>query len=227
LPRTPKLTGPHSIAANTISAGSDLTALFPRFITIRRGGYIAAIVALAMCPWNLLSSSSRFTTYLSAYSVFLSSIIGVMFCDYYFVRRGHFVVEELYSFDKRGRSWYTAGINWRAYAAYILGIVPKCASRAIRWGVAHGLAVRPALATPSARPTLASARTASTRSTFSSASSSARSSTTVRGFAVSAGPLTHHRTQSSPSTSPLSPAYTDKAGTKICALALSIRLRAD
>lgn len=85
-----------NIAANSVSAGCDLTALFPRFIVraahmsavcmwitsldqnIRRGGYIAAIVGLCMLPWNLLKSSNNFTTYLSAYSVFLSSIAGVM-----------------------------------------------------------------------------------------------------------------------------------------------------
>ena len=39
---------------------------------------MAAIVGLCMCPWNLLKSSNSFTSYLSAYSVFLSSIAGVM-----------------------------------------------------------------------------------------------------------------------------------------------------
>lgn len=67
-----------NIAANSISAGTDMTALLPRFINIRRGGYICAIVGLAMCPWNLLKDSNSFTTYLSAYSVFLSSIAGVI-----------------------------------------------------------------------------------------------------------------------------------------------------
>lgn len=45
---------------------------------IRRGGFIAAIVGICMLPWNLLKSSNNFTSYLSAYSVFLSSIAGVM-----------------------------------------------------------------------------------------------------------------------------------------------------
>lgn len=39
-----------NIAANSVSAGTDMTALFPRFINIRRGGYICALVGLAMCP---------------------------------------------------------------------------------------------------------------------------------------------------------------------------------
>lgn len=39
-----------NIAANSVSAGTDLTALLPRYLNIRRGSYICAIVGLAMCP---------------------------------------------------------------------------------------------------------------------------------------------------------------------------------
>lgn len=112
-----------NISANSISAGTDLTALLPRWINIRRGSYICAIVGLVMCPWNLLSSSNNFTTYLSAYSVFLSSIAGVMICDYYFVRKGYLQTRELYSALKTGPYYYNFGVSWRAYAAYIAGIL--------------------------------------------------------------------------------------------------------
>ncbi|KAH9478740.1 Uracil permease [Psilocybe cubensis] len=112
-----------NISANSISAGCDLTSLLPRFINIRRGGYIAAIVGLCMLPWNLLKSSSSFTSYLSAYSVFLSSIAGVMITEYYVIRRGHYNVADLYDAHKGGWYKYTYGINFRAYAAYIAGIL--------------------------------------------------------------------------------------------------------
>lgn len=112
-----------NIAANSVSAGSDLTALLPRFVNIRRGGYICAAIGLAMCPYNLLTSSSNFTTYLSAYSVFLSSIAGVMATDYYIVRKGYLDVRGLYDARSSGPYYYTMGINWRAYAAYISGIL--------------------------------------------------------------------------------------------------------
>lgn len=112
-----------NIAANSVSAGTDLTALMPRWINIRRGGYICAAVGLAMCPWNLLSSSNNFTTYLSAYSVFLSSIAGVMICDYYFVRKGYLSITDLYSANKNSPYYYTAGFHWRAYLAYVCGIL--------------------------------------------------------------------------------------------------------
>ncbi|KAG3229927.1 NCS1 nucleoside transporter family [Suillus brevipes Sb2] len=109
-----------NISANSVSAGCDLTALFPRFINIRRGGYISAIVGLVMCPWNLVSSSSRFSSYMSAYSVFLSAIAGVT--EYWFVRKGHYNVSDLYVTRKGSWYWYNYGFNPRAYAAYVAGI---------------------------------------------------------------------------------------------------------
>ncbi|KAH7923439.1 NCS1 nucleoside transporter family [Leucogyrophana mollusca] len=112
-----------NISANSVSAGCDLTALFPRFINIRRGGYIAAVVGLCMCPWNLLKSSNDFTSYLSAYSVFLSSIAGVMVTEYYIIRKGTYNVRDLYETQKSTWYWYTYGINFRAYGAYISGIL--------------------------------------------------------------------------------------------------------
>ncbi|KAJ7512732.1 permease for cytosine/purines, uracil, thiamine, allantoin-domain-containing protein [Mycena galericulata] len=112
-----------NISANSVSAGCDLTALFPRFINIRRGGYVAAIVGLCMLPWNLLKSSNSFTSYLSAYSVFLSSIAGVMITEYYLVRKGHYRIADLYTARRDGWYWYTYGINFRAYIAYIAGIL--------------------------------------------------------------------------------------------------------
>ncbi|KAF3918982.1 hypothetical protein ABW20_dc0109272 [Dactylellina cionopaga] len=114
-----------NIAANSVSAGTDMTALLPRFLNIRRGGYICAMVGIAMCPWNLLESTNNFTTYLSAYSVFLSSIAGVLLSDYYFVRKGYLQIRDLYSGKRTGPYYFTGGFNWRGYTAYICGILPN------------------------------------------------------------------------------------------------------
>jgi NCS1 family nucleobase:cation symporter-1 len=112
-----------NIAANSISAGTDMTALAPRWISIRRGGYVCALVGLVMCPWQLLKDTNSFTTYLSAYSVFLSSIAGVMISDYYVVRKGYLQIKDLYSGKKTGPYYYTLGFHWRGYAAYIAGVL--------------------------------------------------------------------------------------------------------
>lgn len=114
-----------NISANSLSAGTDMTALLPKYLNIRRGGFICAIIGFAICPWNLMTSSSMFTTYLSAYSVFLSSIAGVVFCDYYILKRGVIHLKDLYLAKNGSPYYYSFGVNWRAYVAYICGILPN------------------------------------------------------------------------------------------------------
>jgi NCS1 family nucleobase:cation symporter-1 len=109
-----------NVAANSISAGCDLTALLPRFINIRRGGYIAALVGIVMNPWLLYKSSATFGNYLGAYGVLLSCIAGPMITDYWLVRKGHYRIADLYTTSREGWYWYTAGINWRGYLAYLV-----------------------------------------------------------------------------------------------------------
>lgn len=70
-----------NIAANVLSAGSDLTALLPRYMTIRRGGestfhtssslvssllmilyhtgLLSVAIALCICPWKFAGENSR------------------------------------------------------------------------------------------------------------------------------------------------------------------------
>ncbi|BCR97143.1 nucleobase cation symporter-1 family protein [Aspergillus luchuensis] len=112
-----------NISANSVSAGTDMTALLPRYLNIRRGSYICAAIGLCMCPWKLSSSSNSFTTYLSAYSIFLSSIAGPMISDYYFVRKGYLRVKDLYSVGNDSAYRYTYGFSWHAYASYLAGIL--------------------------------------------------------------------------------------------------------
>ncbi len=107
-----------NVAANSISAGCDLTAILPRYINIRRGGYFAAIIGFCMCPWLMYKSSATFGNYLGAYGVLLSCVAGPMICDYWLVRRGHYRLADLYTNKPDGWYSYTYGINWRAYLAY-------------------------------------------------------------------------------------------------------------
>lgn len=61
-----------NISANSLSAANDLTALFPRYINIRRGQVICAFIGgWALCPWEILASAPRFLTFMAGYTVFL------------------------------------------------------------------------------------------------------------------------------------------------------------
>ena len=127
-----------NISANSLSFGTDVTAMLPRFLNIRRGSYLCAALGLCICPWRFMTKSSKFTTVLSAYAVFLSSICGVAASDYYAVRRGYVDLTNLFSLKinkndgESGEStedscyrYNRIGCNWRAYVAYVSGVLPN------------------------------------------------------------------------------------------------------
>lgn len=109
---------------NAFSAGMDLSALFPKFINIRRGAYIALVVSIAMCPWELLASAETFINVLSAYSVFLGPICGIMACEYWVVRRRKIKLTDLYNPHREGVYYFWYGINFRAFVAWVVGFAP-------------------------------------------------------------------------------------------------------
>lgn len=115
-----------NLSSNSASAGTDLTALLPRFINIRRGQYLCAIIGFAICPWNFFVTSSSFLENITSYSVFLSPIAGILICDYFLFRRGKLYLEELYNAEPNSTYMYgNYGINWRSMVAFLMGVVPN------------------------------------------------------------------------------------------------------
>lgn len=116
-----------NISANSLACGTDMTAIFPRYINIRRGALFCACMALCICPWNLVASSSKFTSALGAYALFLSSIAGVICADYFIVRRGYIKLTHLFLAQKGSFYMYgnRYGVNWRALVAYLIGVAPN------------------------------------------------------------------------------------------------------
>ncbi|CZT50168.1 related to uracil permease [Rhynchosporium secalis] len=60
-----------SIFENSLPAGNDIAALFPRYFSVRKGFFICAIVSFAINPWYLLGSASIFASFMASYQIFL------------------------------------------------------------------------------------------------------------------------------------------------------------
>ncbi|KAL5319416.1 hypothetical protein ACEPPN_012468 [Leptodophora sp. 'Broadleaf-Isolate-01'] len=114
-----------SIFENSLPAGNDIAALFPKYLSVRKGFFICAVVSFAINPWYLLGSASIFISFMASYQIFLSAITGVLLCHYYVTTRGYLEVEDLYTSRKTGVYYYIGGWNWRAYLAYVVGIIPN------------------------------------------------------------------------------------------------------
>jgi hypothetical protein len=116
-----------------------MAVLFPRFVDIRRGQVLCALVGgWALCPWLILASAEGFLSFMNAYSIFLGPFAGVIAVDYYLVRAGRVDVPALYR--PRGRYRYAAGVNWRAALALLVSVPPNLPGlvRAISPGVRIG-----------------------------------------------------------------------------------------
>ena len=110
---------------NSFSAGMDLAGLFPKYINIRRGAYIALVISIAMCPWELLASAGTFISVMSAYSVFLGPMCGIQICDYWIVRSKRLKLADMYDPHTDGFYWFYHGYNWRSFAAWVIGFAPQ------------------------------------------------------------------------------------------------------
>ncbi|KAK7203033.1 permease for cytosine/purines, uracil, thiamine, allantoin-domain-containing protein [Myxozyma melibiosi] len=113
-----------NISANSVAAANDLNCIFPKYINIRRGQIIVAFLgAWALTPWNILTSATAFLSFMSGYSIWLSSIAGILFSDYWLVHKRKYDVYELY--NPKGIYLYNKwGFNWRALVAFTVGWVP-------------------------------------------------------------------------------------------------------
>jgi len=113
-----------NLAANLVGPAYDFSALAPKLISYRTGGYITAAIALAMMPWKLLETTEGYIfTWLIGYSALLGPIAGVLIVDYYVVRKTELDVSQLYRDD--GIYSYGGGWNMAAIVAFALGVLPN------------------------------------------------------------------------------------------------------
>jgi NCS1 family nucleobase:cation symporter-1 len=91
-------------------------------ISFRTGGLITGLLGLAMMPWKLMSTfGSYIFGWLIGYSGLLGPVAGIMVTDYFLIRGTRLDVVSLY---RRGGPYeYTRGINPRAIAALVAGVV--------------------------------------------------------------------------------------------------------
>lgn len=67
-----------NISANSLSAANDLMVLLPKYINIRRGQVICAILGgWAMCPWEILAQAPGFLAFMAGYTVVLGPFAGM------------------------------------------------------------------------------------------------------------------------------------------------------
>ncbi|KAE9963979.1 hypothetical protein BLS_008768 [Venturia inaequalis] len=107
---------------NCVSSGMDVAMLIPKYVSQRRGAIIFSILGVLAQPWRFLTQATTFITVLSSFGVFMSPAAAILIVDFWIVRKTKWNIPELYK--PGGIYWFTGGINWRAFVAYILAMWP-------------------------------------------------------------------------------------------------------
>lgn len=113
-----------NIGGNSVAAANDMNSLWPKYINIRRGQIITAIIgSYALVPWKIMKSGQSFLSFMSGYTIWLGPITGILIADFYFIHRSKYNVWEMYK--SRGIYRYGRfGVNWPAFVAFTIGWVP-------------------------------------------------------------------------------------------------------
>src|SRR5213594_4180004 len=113
-----------NIAANIVATANGISNLAPDKITFKHGAMITAVIGIVMMPWRLYNDAAAYIfTWLIGYGALLGPIAGIMIADYFAVRGGQLVVNDLYR--RHGVYEYRFGINWIAVGAFLLGVAPS------------------------------------------------------------------------------------------------------
>ncbi|CUM64865.1 uncharacterized protein PRCAT00002480001 [Priceomyces carsonii] len=113
-----------NIAGNSVAAANDMNALWPRYINIRRGQIITAVIgSYALVPWKIMKSGASFLSFMSGYTIWLGPITGILISDFFFIHKMRYNIWELYNPSGIYR-YGKLGINWPAFVAFNVGWVP-------------------------------------------------------------------------------------------------------
>ena len=106
-----------NVVANFVSPAFDFSNVFPKQIDFKRGGYIAALIALVLYPFAPWEGSAA--AFVGAIGATMGPLLGVILGDYYLIRKGAIDVEGLYRED--GPYRYQGGWNVAAFIAAGVG----------------------------------------------------------------------------------------------------------
>lgn len=109
---------------NIIPAGYQLTALFPKKITYRKGVLIASVISFMIMPWKLMENADSIFIFLNSIGAVLGPVAGVMIANYYFIHHQKIDLDALYMDDTtKNESNLYYGLNKEAYIATIIALI--------------------------------------------------------------------------------------------------------
>jgi nucleobase:cation symporter-1, NCS1 family len=108
-----------NVVANFVSPAFDFSNAFPKVIDFKKGGYIAAGIALVLYPFAPWEGNAA--AFVGGIGATMGPLLGVILVDYYLIAKGSLNVNALYL--EYGEYRYQGGFNVVAFVATGVGVV--------------------------------------------------------------------------------------------------------
>ena len=105
-----------NVVANFVSPAFDFANVFPKQIDFKKGGYIAAGIALVLYPFAPWEGNAA--AFVGGIGATMGPLLGVILVDYYLIAKGEIDVQALY--QENGRYRYQGG--WNVHALIATGV---------------------------------------------------------------------------------------------------------
>ncbi|MHA6642275.1 NCS1 family nucleobase:cation symporter-1 [Mesorhizobium sp. A623] len=128
-----------NVVANFVSPAFDFSNVFPRQIDFKKGGYIAALIALVLYPFAPWESGAA--AFVSAIGATMGPIFGVMMVDYYLIRKGELDVDALYRENGEFRfqgGWHVNALIAAGVGTVFSSILPNFTNWLPEWWGVYG-----------------------------------------------------------------------------------------
>ena len=128
-----------NVVANFVSPAFDFSNVFPSAIDFKKGGYIAALIALVLYPFAPWEGNAA--AFVGGIGATMGPLFGVIMVDYYLIAKGEINVNALY--QEHGEYRYHGGFNVAAFIAAGIGalfssILPNFSNVLPAWWGVYG-----------------------------------------------------------------------------------------
>jgi nucleobase:cation symporter-1, NCS1 family len=128
-----------NVVANFVSPAFDFANVFPRQIDFKRGGYIAALIALALYPFAPWEGNAA--SFVNAIGATMGPLLGIILVDYYLIRKGEIDVAALYREDgefRFQRGWHVPAFVAAGIGTLFSSILPNFTTLLPGWWGTYG-----------------------------------------------------------------------------------------
>lgn len=113
-----------NVVANFIPPAYSLSNINPSRISFRTAGIITGVAGFVIgALWVSTISTIGLPKFVDSLGAVLAPLYGIIVADYYALRHQHLRLSDLYTTERDGAYWYSAGWNQRAIIAFVLAAV--------------------------------------------------------------------------------------------------------